>query len=419
MSSSYVESLTRLTEALDEIAAINPAFRTTAEKQDLMVGLAAFITRAQAQQLRVLATADDVAEQTGSRSAAAWLADETRDAPGRVRADARLADLLDQRWTRLAAAFGRGRVNLAQARVIADALSALPPQISDDLLTKAEIYLVEQAAEFGPRDLKNLGHGVLHHLAPDIADDAEYHALLAAEDRASTATRLSMRRRGDGSTDGAFRIPDSAAGRVRAYLHAFMSPRRLHLDTPFGPAEDTAPDEFADLPMERRQGVAFVALLEHIPAHDLPQHGGTATSVVVAIDHETLRADLHAAGIVETSTGDLITPGEARRLACNAGILPVVMGGRSEVLDAGREQRLVKGSMRKLMNVRDKTCTTIGCSVPAAFCQAHHPQPWSKDGRTSLKECKLLCLFHHQRAHHPGWLTHHHLNGKTSFTRRQ
>ena len=53
-----------------------------------------------------------------------------------------------------------------------------------------------------------------------------------------------------------------------------MSPRRLHLDTPFGPAEDTAPDEFADLPLERRQGVAFVALLEHIPTHDLPQHGG-------------------------------------------------------------------------------------------------------------------------------------------------
>ena len=80
MSSTYAESFARLTDALDEIAAINPAFRTRVEKQDLMVGLAAFIARAQAQQLRVLATADDVAEHTGSRSAAAWLADETRDA---------------------------------------------------------------------------------------------------------------------------------------------------------------------------------------------------------------------------------------------------------------------------------------------------------------------------------------------------
>ena len=206
---------------------------------------------------------------------------------------------------------------------------------------------------------------------------------------------------------------------MRAYLHAFTSPRRRHLNTPFGPIEDASPDEFADLPLDRRQGIAFAALLENIPTESLPQHGGTATSVVVAIDYETLLADLHAAGVVETSTGDLITPGEARRLACNAGILPAVMGGRSEVLDAGREQRLVKGSMRKLMNVRDKTCTTIGCTVPAAFCEAHHPTPWSNGGRTSLKECKLLCLFHHHRAHHPGWPTHHHPNGKTSFTRRQ
>jgi hypothetical protein len=95
------------------------------------------------------------------------------------------------------------------------------------------------------------------------------------------------------------------------------------------------------------------------------------------------------------------------------------MGGKSEVLDAGREQRLVKGAMRKLMNVRDKTCTTMGCTVPAAFCDAHHPKPWSQGGRTSLKDCKLLCLFHHRRAHHPDWLTHHHPHGNTPFTRRQ
>jgi hypothetical protein len=76
VSSTYAESFTRLTDALDEIAAINPAFRTPVDQQDLMVGPATFIARAQAQQLRVLATAD-----------------ETRDASGRIRAEARLAGL--------------------------------------------------------------------------------------------------------------------------------------------------------------------------------------------------------------------------------------------------------------------------------------------------------------------------------------
>jgi Domain of unknown function (DUF222) len=419
MPSNYAEPFARLTEALDEIAAINPTFRTTGEKQELMTGLAKVIARAQAQQLRVLAVADDVAEETGARSVAAWLADETRDAHGRIRADARLADSLDQRWQRLGTAFARGQVNLAQVRAISDALSALPKGLGDDLLTKAEAYLVEQADDFGPRELSNLGRGVLQHLAPDIADDADYQALQAAEDRASAATRLTMRRRGDGSTDGSFRIPDALAGRVRAYLHAYLAPRRRHLDTPFGPAEEPALDELANLPLDRRQGIGFAALLENILPDSLPQHGGTATSVVVTIDHDALVADLHAAGVVETSSGEAITAGEARRLACNAGILPVVMGGKSEVLDAGREQRLVKGTMRKLMNVRDKTCTATGCTVPAAFCEAHHQKPWSTGGRTSLRECKLLCSFHHHRAHHPGWETHHHRNGKTSFARRQ
>ncbi len=75
--------------------------------------------------------------------------------------------------------------------------------------------------------------------------------------------------------------------------------------------------------------------------------------------------------------------------------------------------------MRKLMNLRDKTCTAVGCTVPASFCDAHHIEEWSIGGRTSLKECKLLCWWHHQRAHHPRWIIHHHPNGKTSFTRRQ
>lgn len=419
MSSSYAEPFARLSDALDEIAAINPAFRTAQEKQDLMTCLATLITRAQAQQLRVLAVADDVAEQTGARSVAAWLADETRDAHGRVRADARLARMLDERWHVLGEAFSGGRVNLAQVRAISDALVSLPKGLGDDLLSKAENFLVDQASDLGPRELTNLGRGVLQHLAPDIADEAEYEALLAAEDRASAATRLTMRRRGDGSTDGSFRIPDALAGRLQTYLHAVTSPRRRHLDTPFGPVEDTSVDEFAELPIDRRQGIAFAALLENVPTDSLPQHGGAATSLVVAIDYDTLRADLHAAGVVETSTGDQITAGEARRLACNAGLLPAVLGGKSEVLDAGREQRLVKGAMRKLMNVRDKTCTAIGCTVPAAFCDAHHPKPWSEGGETSLKECKLLCPFHHRRAHHPGWDTHHHPNGKTGFTRRQ
>ena len=140
---------------------------------------------------------------------------------------------------------------------------------------------------------------------------------------------------------------------------------------------------------------------------------------MVTLDYDTLVADLDEAGVATTSTGDRITAGQARRLACQAGILPVVLGGDSEILDVGRANRLVHRPHRKAMNLRDKTCTTIGCTMPAEFCEAHHKSPGPEGGKTDLKDGKLLCPFHHHRAHDPGWITHHHPNGKTSFTRRQ
>jgi hypothetical protein len=427
MFTTYTGPLDRLDGALDELAAISPEFRATDEKQEVLVGLSRFIARAQAEQLCVLASAGDVAEATGDRPTATWLATQTRDAHGRLRRDAALAVALDQRWIQTAAAFAAGELNLAQARVIAEALDALPKDLGDDLRVKAEAHLVAEAAQFGPRDLAALGGRVLEVIAPDLAEQSEYQRLLAAERRASAATRLVMRPRGDGSADLHARVPDQVLGRLRAYLNAFTAPRRRHLhdtvETPFGPLTPPAEDEFANLPIARQRGEAFVALLENIPTKHLPRHGGTATSVMVTIDYDTLVADLTAAGIAagiaETSTGHRITAGQARRLACQADILPAVLGGNSEILDLGRESRLFKPPQRKAMNARDKTCTTIGCSVPAEFCEAHHEVPWSEGGNTDLKDGKLLCPFHHHRAHDPAWNVNHHPNGKTSFTRRQ
>ena len=243
-----------------------PGYRSTGEKQEALVGLSRLIARARPPGMRILAAADDIAETTGDRSTATWLATQTRDAHGTVRRHAALAAALDARWTQTAEAFAAGSVNLAQTRVIAEALDALPKDLGEDLLVKAETYLVEQAAQFGPRELRNLGRGVLEYLAPDIAEDAEYQRLLAAERRAGAATRLTIRPRGDGSTDIHARVPDHAAGRLGGYLNAFTAPRRRH-------HRRATADEVARLPIARQRGQAFVALLENIATNRLP---GTA-----------------------------------------------------------------------------------------------------------------------------------------------
>jgi hypothetical protein len=77
MSSTYAELLDRLTVALDELAAIDPVYRTVGEKQEALVRLAAVKARVAAEELRILAAADDIAETTGARSTAAWVAEAT------------------------------------------------------------------------------------------------------------------------------------------------------------------------------------------------------------------------------------------------------------------------------------------------------------------------------------------------------
>ncbi len=285
-------------------------------------------------------------------------------------------------------------------------MTDLPTDLGDDIIAKAEEFLLGKAVDHGPRELAVLGAGVLQFLAPEIADAAELKRLEAEEARAAATTRLSFRRRGDGTTDLHARLPDHAANRLRTYVEAIANPRRSSND-----------DDFMALPVERRRGIAFQSFLETVLERDLPQHGQTATSIVVTT---TLDALLTGLGKATTSTGDTMTAGQARRLACQAGILPGVLGGRSEILDLGRVQRFFKAAVRRAIDLRDKECTAGGCHIPAAYCHAHHfRRPWSQGGRTSVHEGKLLCPFHHGRAHDIKWHTHHHADGSTTFTRRQ
>jgi uncharacterized protein YfcZ (UPF0381/DUF406 family) len=405
-----LECVDTIAEALDDVAAVEPVFMTTKEKQTALIELTRMAARVESLKLQVLAAADDIAIETGARSTAAWLADTTRDNHGTVLRIARLAVAVDERYRHVATALAEGRANLAQAHVIVTALDNLPTDLDGALRLQGEQHLVEQAAKFGPRELRRLGDRLLEAIAPEIADRAEYERLVAEERRAHAATRLTLKHRGDGSTDLSARLPDHVAHRLRTYLDSYTSPRRMAL-------EQTG--EVDQLPVPRRRGEAFCALLENLPDSALPQHGGTATSVMVTLDLDTLLNDLKDPGVATTSTGDRTTAEQARRLACQARIIPVVLGGKSEILDQGRSRRLFEGPIRTALNLHYPECTATGCTIPAAWCEGHHKIPWSSGGKTRLEDGTLLCPFHHHHAHDPGWDTHHHPNGTTTFTRRQ
>ena len=95
-----------------------------------------------------------------------------------------------------------------------------------------------------------------------------------------------------------------------------------------------------------------------------------------------------------------LTAAVIRRLACDAGIIPIVLGSRSEVLDVGRKRRTVPTGIRRALIVRDKGCAFPRCDRPPGWTDAHHIIPWSHGGPTSLQNLVLLCGHHHDTVHH-------------------
>lgn len=125
--------------------------------------------------------------------------------------------------------------------------------------------------------------------------------------------------------------------------------------------------------------------------------GQPKTQVVVTIGLSDLRAATNGAGI--TSTGQVLTPATVRRMACDAGIIPMVLGSRGKPLDVGRTKRFFTDVQRLALFQRDRHCTFPGCTMPADWCDAHHLIPWAHGGQTNLDSAALLCRLHHTYVH--------------------
>ena len=80
------------------------------------------------------------------------------------------------------------------------------------------------------------------------------------------------------------------------------------------------------------------------------------------------------------------------------------LGGPSLPLDIGYAQTIPPG-IRNAVILRDRRCRWAGgCNQPASACEVHHTKHKASGGKTSVKDCVLLCTFHHQVAiHRWGW----------------
>lgn len=128
----------------------------------------------------------------------------------------------------------------------------------------------------------------------------------------------------------------------------------------------------------------------------------SSTDVVVLVPYGLLIGDPQA-GSAEYSDGSPMSAAAARRHACDANIIPVVLGGESMPMDVGRERRLATPEQRHALRSMYRTCGIDGCDAHFDLCHIHHLLEWEEDGFIDLANLLPLYSFHHHRAHEGRW----------------
>jgi hypothetical protein len=126
--------------------------------------------------------------------------------------------------------------------------------------------------------------------------------------------------------------------------------------------------------------------------------------ISVLIDYATLLHGLHERSCSETAGGDPLPPETIRRLCCDGGIIPIVLGGHGDVLDQGRRRRLASPEQRTALRAMYTTCTIPACQMPFDRCEIHHADEWTGHvGNTNLNRLIPICPHDHHRIHEGGW----------------
>ncbi|WP_159449563.1 DUF222 domain-containing protein [Demequina sp. NBRC 110057] len=128
----------------------------------------------------------------------------------------------------------------------------------------------------------------------------------------------------------------------------------------------------------------------------LPRAGVT---LVVRTSLEQLRQGLGGASVDGHAAS--IDAGALRRAAAAAGVVPQVLGSKSEVLDQGVKVRLFSSEQKLALVERDGGCAM--CGAPPSWCDAHHLVHWAHGGRTDLANGVMLCVRCHHDVHRAGW----------------
>lgn len=405
-----------LDTALAAAAAVEPGAVATSDLPDALAFVAALESRVTALKLELLAEADRrrLADEEAATGTDAWAAHLTHSTRAQMAGGLWLAERLRERYPHTRDAFARGRIDLDQVNVIVRAGERIPTGVDETARSDAERLLVAKAIDgVNATRLRHHARRMLEKLGKQLADQHEAAQLTDEESRAEAETWLSLHDNGDGTFSGRFCVPELHGHLLRNFLERLSAPTRLSRNRAGDLVSDpTLPGAGPTLSFTERLGLGFTELLEHLPAEGF---GPVSATLIVKLDLDALTTGLGHAGL---DTGARISPQAARRLACNAGIVPAVLGSASEPLDLGREARLHNKAQRRALSLRHDSCAAEGCERPFAWCDVHHPHAWAEGGPTDLDNALPLCGHHHRRAHDPRYRMRLLSSGEARFRRR-
>ncbi|MFF1573646.1 DUF222 domain-containing protein [Leifsonia sp. NPDC058292] len=288
-----------------------------------------------------------------------------------------------------------GWVSVDQAAVIVRELGKAAPACTVASLQFGERVLVQHAPGLTVAELRVL--------AGQVRDRLDQDGVLPREEVQRSRRSLTISTTSDGLTHIDWYLHPEAAGHVVAAIDTLVGHelRAVRFRDTNGPdfTADRAEEEHRTLPQLRSD--AAVDVFRHYATH--PGTGSTPpVTMVVRIGLTALQTGTGVGEIDGVSTP--ISATTARRLAADANLIPVVLGGDGEVLDLGRSRRLFSSKQKLALAERDGGCAWAGCPHPPSYTEAHHIRWWDKHhGATDLNNGVLLCSNHHHRVHDDGW----------------
>ena len=345
-----------------------------------------------------------VVAESSSSSAADWLmAHSFHLEPSDASRTADLAKACAQPANQvLAAAVAGGSVTVRKAVTALRQLNQVEHALAPGKREEALASLTQMAQTGYDRNVIAVGRALMSLVGADRSLERDENAL-----RALSSLRLFPLENGMLRVSG--QLDPEAGAVLTAALDPLSAPHpckpRRGSKHPAGePSDDGTdtgpvdPQTGRDLrPADRRRAEGLIEICRRSAAAGRSTPKGTKATVMVLINNDHLTGRVQGYG--RALDGTVISPETVRKMACDASIIPMVLGSDGEPLDVGRLKRLVTPAILAALWIRDKGCTFPGCGRPPQWCDAHHVIHWADGGPTCLLNMALLCAHHHTYVH--------------------